>query len=294
MKILVTGTNGLLGQNLIHQLAGMNHQVIATGRGPQRISPDASINYFDLDITSVKRTRKFIRQHGPDILIHCAAMTQVDDCERDRERSLMVNVLSTETMLDACTGGSTHFIFLSTDFVFDGTKGNYSEEDPVNPVNWYGETKVLAEKKVAEYSGAWAIARTCLLYGVPIHGSRPNIISWVRSALEKGEHIRVVNDQVRTPTNVLDFATGIRLILEQGARGHFHLSGNDIMTPYELAIAVADYFSFDRNLIEAVDANSFSQLGKRPMKTGFNISKARQELGFSPCSLQSGLEESFK
>ncbi len=294
MKILITGSNGLLGQNLIQQLAGMNHRVIATGRGPQRISQHAGINYVDLDITRTQQTRKFIRQHAPDILIHCAAMTQVDDCERDQEGSLLVNVLATETMLDACSGGNTHFIFLSTDFVFDGIKGNYCEEDPVNPVNWYGETKALAEKKVAEYSGAWAIARTCLLYGVPIHGSRQNIISWVKSALEKGEHIRMVNDQVRTPTNVRDFATGIRLILEKGARGHFHLSGMEIMTPYELAIAVADYFSFDRNLIDAVDANSFSQLGKRPLKTGFNISKARQELGFSPCSLQSGLEESFK
>ncbi len=294
MKILITGSNGLLGQNLIQQLAGMNHRVIATGMGAQRISPDAGINYVDLDITRAMQTRKFIRQHAPDILIHSAAMTQVDDCERDQEKSLLVNVLATETMLDACSGGNTHFIFLSTDFVFDGIKGNYSEEDPVNPVNWYGQTKALAEKKVSEYSGAWAIARTCLLYGVPIHASRPNIISWIKSALEKGEHIRVLNDQVRTPTNVRDFATGIRLIFEKGARGRFHLSGKEIMTPYELAITVADYFAFDKNLIEAVDANSFSQLGKRPLKTGFNISKAQQELGFSPCSLQSGLEESFK
>jgi dTDP-4-dehydrorhamnose reductase len=292
MKILVTGTNGLLGQHLIRKLAGMNHhQVIATGRGVQRVPRDASVNYINLDITGVRHARNIIRKLAPDILVHAAAMTQVDDCERDQKRSLQVNVLATQTLLEACSGRNTHFIFLSTDFVFDGIKGNYNEEDPVNPVNWYGETKALAEKKVAEYSGAWSIARTCLLYGMPLHSYRSNIISWVKSSLEKGEHIRVVNDQVRTPTNVMDFANGILLILEQKATGLFHLSGNEIMTPYALAISVAEYFSLDKNLIEAVDSSTFSQLGKRPLKTGFDIRKAIRVLGFSPCGLQSGLEE---
>ena len=119
--------------------------------------------------------------------------------------------------------------------------------------------------------------------------SRTNIISWIRSSLEKGERIRVVNDQIRTPTDVNDFATGIRLILEKKAIGIFHLSGREIMTPYQLALSTADFFSLDKSLIEAVDANTFSQAGKRPLKTGFSIEKAERMLGFSPVDLKTGL-----
>jgi dTDP-4-dehydrorhamnose reductase len=289
MKILITGSNGLLGQHLIPQLAD-HHQVIAMGRGPRRVSWGADVPYHDLEITESQTIRDFIRQQAPDVLVHSAAMTQVDDCERDQEKSMAVNVQATENLLEACAHCKTHFIFLSTDFVFDGIKGNYQEEDPVNPVNWYGQTKVFAEKLVEAYPSAWSITRTCLLYGIP-HGSfRTNIISWVKSSLEKKEKIRVVNDQVRTPTNVHDFATGIRLVLEQHAAGRFHLSGNEVMTPYQLALATADYFSLDKTLIEEVNAETFSQMGKRPLKTGFNIAKAQEVLGFSPGTLKSGLE----
>ena len=289
MKILITGSNGLLGQHLIPQLAVRHHQVIAMGRGPLRVSLDKAVQYHDLDITKSRSIRDFIRQQAPNVLVLSAAITQVDDCERDHLRSESVNVDATENLLDACAPCGTHFIFLSTDFVFDGIKGNYREEDPVNPVNWYGQTKVFAEKLVETYSSRWSVARTCLLYGISRGSSRTNIISWIKSALEKGERIRVVNDQVRTPTDVKDFATGIRLILEQQAVGRFHLSGKEVMTPYQLALTTADYFSLDKTLIEEVNAHTFSQPGKRPLKTGFIINKAEEVLGFSPVKLRTGL-----
>jgi len=289
MKIIVTGSNGLLGQHLIPQLAQFNHQVIALGRGPQRIAGMENIPYRDLDLLAFDKVRHYIKNQKPDVLVHAAAMTQVDDCERDRNRSREINVDVTENLLEACHPTGTHFIFLSTDFVFDGTKGHYREEDATGPVNWYGETKLLAEQLTEKYTAAWSIARTCLLYGIPLNSSRTNIISWIRSSLEKGQRIRVVNDQIRTPTDVNDFATGIRLILEKRATGIFHLSGKEIMTPYELALSAADFFSLDKSLIEPVDANTFSQTCKRPLKTGFIIEKAERMLGFSPADLKTGL-----
>jgi dTDP-4-dehydrorhamnose reductase len=289
MKIIVTGSNGLLGQYLVPQLVLHGHEVLALGRGPCRVSVNEGISYQDLDLLEFDRVRRFIKAQRPDALVHAAAMTQVDDCERERNKSREINVDATENLLDACHPLGTHFIFLSTDFVFDGIKGNYREEDATGPVNWYGETKLQAEQRTEKYPGHWSIARTCLLYGMPQGSSRSNIISWIRSSLGKGQRIRVVNDQLRTPTDVHDFATGIRLILEKKTSGIFHLSGKEILTPYQLALATADHFSLDKTLIEEADASNFSQTGKRPLKTGFVIEKAEKVLGFSPVGLRRGL-----
>jgi dTDP-4-dehydrorhamnose reductase len=291
MKILITGSNGLLGQHLVPQLLAHGHHIVALGKGKQRIAWQGPVDYYDLDITQSHKLRQFAKKQRPHVVVHAAAITQVDDCEKDREKSREVNVDATENLLDACSGFPAHFIFLSTDFVFDGDRGNYREEDPVNPVNWYGETKLMAEQRVAAYPGNWSIARTCLLYGMSRNSSRSTIISWIRSSLEKGETIRVVNDQVRTPTCVNDFGTGIRLILEQRATGMYHLSGEETMTPYQLALATADHFSLNKSLIREVNADTFSQPARRPLKTGFIIEKARCILGFSPMKLQEGLRE---
>ncbi|MEO6963935.1 MAG: SDR family oxidoreductase [Puia sp.] len=289
MKLLITGSNGLLGQHLVPQLLHAHHQVIALGRGPQKVSWQGMVKYQDLDITHYRELKDLILREKPDTIVHSAAMTQVDDCEKNKTKCREVNVTATENLLDAAGSCAGHFIFLSTDFVFDGDKGNYREEDPVNPVNWYGQTKVEAEHLVKQYPYPWSVARTCLLYGISKNSSRTNIIVWIKSALEKGEQIRVVNDQVRTPTDVKDFARGIEKILNQGAVGFFHLSGNEVMTPYQMALATADFFSLDKSKIEEVNSDNFSQIGKRPLKTGFDIRKAQQVLGFSPSSLRTGL-----
>jgi dTDP-4-dehydrorhamnose reductase len=289
MKIIVTGSNGLLGQHLVPKLTSCGHEVLALGKGPCRVPGHESVSYHDLDLLEFKKVRELISTERPDVLVHSAAMTQVDDCERNRDKCREINVDATENLLEASHPAGSHFIFLSTDFVFDGTKGNYREEDATGPVNWYGKTKCIAEELTKKYPGAWSIARTCLLYGIARYSSRTNIISWIRTSLEKGQRIRVVNDQVRTPTDVNDFAAGIQLILEKKSAGIFHLSGEEVVTPYQLALAAAGLFSLDKSLIEAVDASTFSQPAKRPLKTGFIIEKAQTVLGFSPVSLRSGL-----
>jgi dTDP-4-dehydrorhamnose reductase len=290
MKIMITGANGLLGQHLIPQLTLAGHQVIALGRGPLRIAASEPLSYHDADLTGFREIREWVRNQAPEVLVHSAAMTQADDCELDRVKSQQINVEATENLLDACSGCGSHFIFLSTDFVFDGTKGNYREEDAVNPVNWYGHTKVLAEQLVETYPAHWSVARTCLLYGISSGSTRSTIISWIKTSLEKGERIRVVNDQIRTPTDVNDFAAGIRLIAEKRATGRFHLSGKEAMSPYQLALLTADHFSLDKSLIEEVDAGTFSQAARRPLRTGFIIDKAERELNFSPVTLRKGME----
>ena len=216
-------------------------------------------------------------------------MTQIDDCELHREECFEINVHGTARILALSEKYATQFIFISTDFVFDGGLGNYSEDDPTHPINWYGSTKSQAESFVRASPMPWTIVRTCLVYGETLNGTRSNIIGWVRSSLQKAERIKVVSDQVRTPTYVADLVRGILLIIEKKATGIFHISGKDILSPYEMAMKTAEFCRLDSHLIEKVDAASFSQIGKRSPKTGFNISKARDVLGFEPLPFEEGI-----
>jgi dTDP-4-dehydrorhamnose reductase len=148
-----------------------------------------------------------------------------------------------------------------------------------------------AESLVETCDMPWAIVRTCLVYGNALVGTRSNIISWVKENLTAGKPIKVVSDQVRTPTYIDDLVTGILLIVQKNAEGSFHISGREVLTPYDMAVQTAAFFKLDASLMTKVDASSFSQPGRRPLKTGFDISKARKELGYQPISFKESLEK---
>lgn len=293
MKTLVTGANGLLGQHLVALLVKEGYEVLATGRGKERLPQELAetLRYYDVDITDADAVHRLFDAEKPEIVVHTAAMTQIDECELEQERCETVNVQATAQLLLEAEAVSRHFIYLSTDFVFDGQKGNYAEDDHLNPVSWYGFTKVHAESVVETSEIDWTIVRTCLVYGNVLQGTRSNIITWVKQSLEQGKAIKVVNDQWRTPTYVEDLARGILLIIQQKATGIYHLSGKDKRTPYEMALATAAYTGLDASLIEKVDASSFRQPAKRPPVTGFDISKAERELGYKPLSFEEGLRK---
>jgi dTDP-4-dehydrorhamnose reductase len=135
----------------------------------------------------------------------------------------------------------------------------------------------------------WTIARTVLVFGIAHDMSRTNIILWVKSSLEAGKQIQVVDDQFRTPTLAEDLAAGCILIANQGATGIFNISGSDFLTPLEMAYMTADYFHLDKDLITRADSSTFSQPAKRPLRTGFIIEKARKQLGFEPKTFQTAI-----
>ncbi|MEJ7768442.1 MAG: SDR family oxidoreductase [Chitinophagaceae bacterium] len=292
MKVLVTGANGLLGQNLVGSLVTNGVNVVATGRGSMRlpVKPFGHFKYYEADVVDDLAIRKIFEVEKPDVLVHAAAMTQIDECEQNQEDCSAVNVRATEQLLRVAEKYNAFFLFVSTDFVFDGKKGNYREEDPVSPVSWYGHTKVLAERFVAASNISWAIVRTCLVFGNIREGMRSNIISWVKDSLSQGKEINVVNDQFRTPTYVGDLAKGIFDVIRLKANGIFHLSGKDVLTPYEMALATARYYQLNAGLVNQVDASVFTQPAKRPPRTGLDISKARRLLGYEPLSFVEGLE----
>jgi dTDP-4-dehydrorhamnose reductase len=293
MKVLVTGANGLLGQHLVKQLIDRQYHVIATGRGPSRLSFN-NYTWYDVDITNAFQVYGVMNKEKPDVVVHAAALTQIDECEQNPERCEAINVQGTSQILTDAETFSSHFIYVSTDFVFDGEKGNYTEEDDLNPVNWYGFTKMQAEAMVQTSTIPWAIVRTSLVYGNVFDGTRSHIISWVKENLQQGMPIKVVADQWRMPTYVEDLAKGILLIIEKKAEGIYHLSGKDLLSPYMIAVQTAAYFNLDASKIEKVDASTFSQPGRRPLKTGFVIEKARETLGYDPISFEEGLGKLFR
>ena len=289
LRILVTGANGLLGQSLLY-LAQGRHELLATGRGPAR-GNHFGFPYAELDTTRPEDYERVIAEFKPDVLIHSAAMTQVDDCEKDPETCRQLNVDATRYCAEACARHGIHLIFISTDFIFDGANGPYSEEALPAPLSVYGWSKLHAEEAVKASGARYTLARTVLVIGYVPGLSRSNIILWARGALQRGERIRVVDDQVRSPTWSVDLAEGCLRIAERGALGVFHLSGPDTMSILELVQKVAEHAGLDAGLIDVVSSESLGQPAKRPPVTGFDISKARTELGFAPHSFREVLDQ---
>lgn len=288
--ILITGSNGLLGQKLIHLLTSQKEfRFVATARGQNRVLLDKPFEFASMDITNPEQIQEVFFHYKPEILIHTAAMTQVDDCEKDQENCLLQNVKAVRYLAQAAEKYNTFFVHLSTDFIFDGTAGPYDEEAQPNPISFYGNSKWEAEKILQSSSLQWAIARTVLVYGVAQDMSRSNIVLWVKKSLEEGKKIKVVDDQWRTPTLAEDLAKGCFLIAQKQATGIFNISGKDLLTPYQMALATADFFDLDKTLIERADSITFTQPARRPPRTGFIIEKARKILGYEPHSFQEGL-----
>lgn len=294
MKILITGSNGLLGQHLIKSLlASATHEIIATGRGESRLPFERSghFQYYTVELTDGVAVNEFVLSHKPGLIIHAAAMTQPDPCEQNQVECWNNNVTATRFLVSAAESIGAKFIYISTDFVFDGMGGPYEETDTPNPVNYYGSSKLAAEKAVMESELAWAIVRTVLVYGNILVGNRSNIISWVKENLENNKPIKVVSDQRRTPTYVDDLVKGILLVIEKNATGIYHISGEEEMSPYDMAVAVAEHLHLDKTLMTEVNASTFTQPAQRPLKTGFIIAKAKKELNYQPKNFSEQLKK---
>jgi dTDP-4-dehydrorhamnose reductase len=289
-KVLITGSNGLLGQKLLDlYLTIEDIELIATARGENRYPRKEGYTYTSLDITNENEVQHVIAQHAPDCIINTAAMTNVDSCETDKEGCDKLNVDAVAYLIAAANTLGAHLIHLSTDFIFDGKKGPYKEDDEANPLSYYGHSKLLAENMVREYCTKWSIARTVLVYGVVNDMSRSNIVLWAKGALEKGQPINVVDDQFRTPTLAEDLAKGCQLIEHKQAEGIYNISGKDQMSILELVQRVANYFDLDASVLRVVSSESLNQPAKRPPLTGFDLTKSRKVLGYEPHSFEQGI-----
>ena len=298
MKILITGSNGLLGQKLVYKLRNQtNVSLIATARGENRLLQKAGYLYDEMDITDEKQVRQVLTKHMPDAIIHAAAMTNVDACETEKELAVAMNTSAVRYMVDGLqnlqqknSGYKPQLVHLSTDFIFDGTHGPVDENEKPNPLSFYAETKLEAEKIVQSSKLHWAIARTVLVYGIVDNMSRSNIVLWAKQNLEQGKKINVVDDQFRSPTLAEDLADGCILLVQKKAQGIYNISGKDFMSILQLVHQVADYYGLDKSLINPSKSADIKQPAKRPPITGFIIDKAIKDLGYNPHSFVEGIK----
>jgi dTDP-4-dehydrorhamnose reductase len=294
MKILLTGANGFLGYYLCDLLTNAGLDVLATSRGPCRLpfAQRSCFAYASLDFTDRSRTLQVVSDYAPDWIVHAGAMGKPDDCALQPELASRINVEGTRHLMEAAQRSQAKFCYISTDFVFDGVEGNYTENAVRKPVNHYGHTKLQAEQLVERSKLEWSIVRTVLVYGRPMTG-RSNLLSIVQEKLGRGETYQVVDDQIRTPTYVGDLAEGIFRIITRSVTGVFHLSGKEVLTPFDMATRAAAFLKLNPSLIVRTNTAAFKQPAQRPLRTGLCIDKACKDLNFSPTSFEEGLRLTF-
>ena len=290
-KVLVTGSNGLLGQKIIYSLIERKDiDLLATSKGLNRLITKSGYRYVDLDITKNEEVKKVFENENPDAVINCAAMTNVDYCEENQDSCWEINVKAVENLAKSCEVSKSHLLHLSTDFVFDGKSGPYNENDKPNPLHFYAKSKLKSEEIVKKIMTNWTIARTIIIYGITDNMSRSNIVLWAKKEIENGNTINVVNDQLRSPTLAEDLAKGCISIIDKSAFGLYHLSGPKTYSILDLVHKVADFYNLDKSLILPVTSASLNQSATRPLSTGFDITKARKDLDFNPVDFLEGIK----
>lgn len=294
MKILITGSNGLLGQKLVDQLLKKQIPFLATSKGENRNPNCPETGYAQMDISKTSQVSSVLTDFQPTAVIHTAAITNVDYCESNVKKCQLINVTSTQILFEASKQIGAQFIALSTDFVFDGLKGNYKETDTPNPLSVYAQSKLDAEKLIQ--NGAtddWAIVRTIIVFGRGQNLSRSNIVLWAKEALESGKELNIIDDQFRAPTWADDLAWACIQIALLNKKGVYHISGPETFSIYELVLRIANFLNLETKKLNKTTSESLNQAAKRPPRTGFDLSKAHSEIGYKPMLFEESLKLLF-
>ena len=290
MRILITGSNGLLGSKLIDALVADSIDFLATSRGENRNPLLPAAQFATLDTTSEQDVLALLDRYQPTVVIHSAAMTQVDECEFHRKDAWNANVEAVRIMAEGCAARGIHLIHIGTDFIFDGAEGPYDEDGVPNPLSYYGFTKWMADQVVMHTPKLkWSILRTVLVFIYSASLGRSNIVLWLKGVLEKGQEVNIVDDQYRSPTLAEDLAQACLSAAKTRARGIYHISGPETYSILDLAKAVAAHYGKADALFKPVSSVTLNQPALRPPRTGFVIDKARRDLDYKPHTLQEAL-----
>jgi dTDP-4-dehydrorhamnose reductase len=286
-RILITGSNGMLGQRAVEfYLSKENVDLLATS--VEEKSMIESVDYVSSDIKNRDEIKKVIYDYCPDFIVHTAAFTNVDQSEKLREEAWKINVKGVEYIAEAARAIDAHIIHISTDYVFDGKDGPYSENAKPNPVGYYGRTKLASENALRISGTFFTILRTNVLYGIA-HNSRPDFVRWVVTSLNKKEKIRIVKDQINNPTFIDDLVQGINKIIEFKKTGIYNIGGKEFLSRYDFTLRIADFFNLDKKLITPITTEELNQPARRPLKSGLITLKAETELGYKPHTISESL-----
>ncbi|MDX1651059.1 MAG: SDR family oxidoreductase [Brumimicrobium sp.] len=290
MRILITGSNGLLGQKIVDYCKEAEYEYLASSYGHNRNPYCPDRNFITLDVSERDAVQNVCKVFEPTHIINTAALTNVDLCEEKKELCERINVKGVENLLDYCIQNNTHLQQLSTDFIFDGKKGNYAENDEPNPLSEYGKSKWKAEQIISSSSHQnFSIVRTSVVYGTGHSLSKSNIVVWAIDSLRKGEELKIVNDQFRSPAFADDLAKGCMRIIELNAKGVFNICGPCERSIYDYVLEIAQHLGISENRVIPIDTKTLNQKAIRPKRSGLNIEKAKNILNFSPRSFGSTL-----
>lgn len=291
IRILVTGSNGLLGQTLLKQLLDTRCNVIAISKGENRFSIKKGYYYFAVDITNTNLLLQTIKTVKPHYIINTAVLSDLDFCEENQELCNAVNVESVKSLVSISKELNAHLIQISTDNVFDGKKEIYKETDKPNPINFFGKSKQLAEQFIIESNIDYTIIRTALVYGKVSKMNKSSLIVWLKETLEDQDKVNAENDQYKMPTYVESLARTCLLVMQGEAKGIYNVSSNELLSIYQIAQQVAEVFNLDTSLITPVSKNALNKKAKQPSKITFDLSKAINDLGIKPKSFKEDLND---
>ncbi len=276
-KVLIIGANGFLGSKLIYYIQNekYNHKFIPIASDIQNNRIPKEIDFKSIDITNREKTIETIKKINPNTVILTAAYTNVDECEDKKRFAHDLNILGSENVALGCKKINSKIIFLSTDFVFDGKKGDYSETEDPKPLNYYAKTKFEGEKRITKTGIDYIICRTAVLYGW--YPYRKNFITWILNNLENGNKINIITNQINSPTLANNLAEILLHLIDHNKSEIIHTVGDCALNRYEMAVKCAEIFNFSKNLIQPI--KFFKQKAIRPKNASLNISKLKKILG---------------
>ncbi len=280
-RVLITGVNGLLGQKLSIAFTPNRYELFGIDLAPKKTLEILPLQYHQLDLTERKETVELIKEINPDVIVHTAALTDVDGCERKKEYCWKINVDATNNVIDGGKPSKAHIIFISSDYIFDGSAGPYSETDQPNPLSYYGKTKLASENILRGQSDPWTIIRTIVLYGFGAK-LRASFITWLLKELRAGNPVRIVDDQWGNMALADDLANAIERCVNLNKTGIYNVGSSDFMSRYEFAQKTAEIFELDASLITPIKTSDLKQLAERPLKSGLTIEKVQRELYITP------------
>jgi len=284
MKFLVTGSTGLVGSQVIQDLKKQNHTVYSC----YHIEKPIHGIPIQLDLTDNEKIIQTLQEINPDRIIHLAAMTNVELCETEKDMAIILNVKSTETLAKQAAKQNIFFVYVSTDYVFDGQQGMKKENDATNPLGFYGKSKLEGELSLNNLVSGWCIARTSTLFGV--HQTKKSFPLWIKENLESKKEISVLVDQFTSPTYVPNLSKMLIEIATRKITGIIHLAGASRISRYEFAELISDILNLDKSLLKPAKVDEMNWNAKRPKDSSLDVSLAIEILNQKPQTIQESIE----
>ena len=279
-RILIIGSNGMLGQSVVSLLNKSEKYELLLG-SLEESSVDENLSYKKINIGNKKEVKKLLLDFYPDYVVNLAAFTNVDKCESDKELCWNANVNALEYLAKYCVPTNSQLIHISSDYIFDGQNGPYSENDLPNPISYYGRSKLAGENVIKRFNIPSTIIRTNVLFGATKYG-RPDFVKWVADSLKNSKNIRIVTDQYNNPTFIDDLAIMINSIIDESKTGLYHVGGSELLNRFEFTKRIADYFKLNFELVTPILTKELNQPAPRPLKSGLINLKAETELNYKP------------